>query len=142
MYRQFFPLKRTTISEAGFTLIELMIAISIFSIGILAVASMQLSAISGNKTARMISDEMVEAEEKIEELMALAVIDPDHPDLKDTGDLHTDANVEGGYDRVWNVTMVDHDGDGTNDSKRIEVTVSHQNDSERTATIECYLPNL
>ena len=141
MPRQSIASKKRTVSESGFSLIELMIAISIFSIGVLAVVAMQTSAISGNKTARMISDEMVEAEEKIEELMARAVIDADHNDLKPDYNPHSDTNVEGGYDRVWNITMVDFDGDGNDDSKRIEVTVSHQNDSERTATIQCLLPN-
>ena len=37
----------------GFTLIEALFAIAIFSIGILAVSSMQISAINNNASARM-----------------------------------------------------------------------------------------
>lgn len=36
-------------NQSGFTLIELLFAVTIFAVGILAVATMQLSAIRGNK---------------------------------------------------------------------------------------------
>ena len=38
-------------NNKGFSLIEVLIAVSIFSIGILAVATMQIAAINGNKVA-------------------------------------------------------------------------------------------
>ncbi|MBW2641732.1 MAG: prepilin-type N-terminal cleavage/methylation domain-containing protein [Deltaproteobacteria bacterium] len=37
--------------DQGFTLIEVLIAISIFAVGLLAVATMQISAINVNSTA-------------------------------------------------------------------------------------------
>ena len=49
--------------EKGFSLIELMIAIGIFSIGISAIVTMQVSAISGNSGARKIADVLVLAED-------------------------------------------------------------------------------
>ena len=141
MQQQTILSKRKKTSEAGFSLIDSMIAISIFSICTLAVIALQTSAVSGNRTARLISDEMVEAEEKLEELMALAVIDPDNSDLSETaGTPHTDTNVEEGYDRSWIVILEDPNFDGTNDYRRIAVTVLHKNDSNRTATVQCYLP--
>lgn len=39
-------------SEAGFSIIELMIALTIFAIGLLATASMQITAIKGNAGAQ------------------------------------------------------------------------------------------
>jgi prepilin-type N-terminal cleavage/methylation domain-containing protein len=55
----------------GFTLIETLVAVAIFSIGILAVGSMQLSAINNNASARMRTEATILASEKIEELMSL-----------------------------------------------------------------------
>jgi prepilin-type N-terminal cleavage/methylation domain-containing protein len=56
----------------GFTLIETLFAIAIFSIGILAVGSMQISAINNNASARMRTEATILASEKVEELMSLA----------------------------------------------------------------------
>ena len=62
--------------DQGFTLIEVLIAISIFAVGLLAVATMQLSAIRVNSTAGRITTRMTWAQDKIEELMALPYSDP------------------------------------------------------------------
>ena len=42
--------------EAGFTLLEVIVAISILSVGLLAVASMQTAAIKGNDGAYRITE--------------------------------------------------------------------------------------
>jgi len=55
----------------GFTLVEVMIAISIFTIGILAIASMQISAINGNDSANNLTGATTWAQDRIEELLAL-----------------------------------------------------------------------
>jgi prepilin-type N-terminal cleavage/methylation domain-containing protein len=55
----------------GFTLVEIMIAISIFTIGILAIASMQVSAINGNDSANNLTGATTWAQDKIEELLAI-----------------------------------------------------------------------
>jgi type IV pilus modification protein PilV len=55
----------------GFTLIETLIAIAIFSIGILAVGSMQISAINNNASARMRTEATILASETVEQLMSL-----------------------------------------------------------------------
>lgn len=57
--------------ERGFTLIETLLAIAIFSIGILAVGSMQISSINNNASARMRTEATILASEKVEELMSL-----------------------------------------------------------------------
>ena len=58
-------------NQDGFTLIEGVMAIAIFAIGILAVGYMQLSAIKTNGSARMVTDAYSMASEKIEEFMTL-----------------------------------------------------------------------
>ena len=55
----------------GFTLLEVIIAIAIFTIGILAVASMQISAINGNESASNLTGATTWGQDKIEELLAL-----------------------------------------------------------------------
>ena len=55
----------------GFSIIECLIALSIFSIGILAVATLVLSAIGENGSARRITEATALAEDRLEQLLAL-----------------------------------------------------------------------
>jgi type IV pilus modification protein PilV len=55
----------------GFTLIETLFAMAIFSIGILAVGSMQISSINNNASARMRTEATILASEMVEELLSL-----------------------------------------------------------------------
>lgn len=128
-------IKNTLESQKGFSMIELLVAIAIFSIGVLAVATLQVSAISGNGGSRKISDALVMAEDQLENLMAIpygsAELDPgSNPHQVDAG----------GYSMVWNVTMADMNGDGTNDTKRIQMTVFHQANVDKGATIQHLIP--
>ena len=130
-----FANKQRLASDKGFSLIECMIAMAIFSIGILAVISLQVNVISGNSGARKIGDALVLAEDQIENFMALpytsAELDPNaNPHRIDNG----------GYSMVWNVAMEDLDGDGNNDSKRVQLTASHLGDADRTATVQYLIP--
>lgn len=54
--------------ESGFTLIEVMIAIIVFSIGLLAVALMQLKAINSNSQAQRLTEGAVQAQQLIEQI--------------------------------------------------------------------------
>lgn len=62
-------------ASPGFTMPEVMIALGIFSIGILAVYSMQISSIKGNATARRVTDNVTIASAKAEELALIAFDD-------------------------------------------------------------------
>lgn len=64
--------------QQGFTLMEVLIAIAIFSIGMLAVGSMQITAINTNAKSRNSTTVVTYAKDKAEELMAL---DYEHADL-------------------------------------------------------------
>lgn len=59
------------IGEGGFTLIEVIIAISILTIGLLAVASMQTAAIQGNFFAYRTSEATTLAQDRLEYLLSL-----------------------------------------------------------------------
>jgi type IV pilus assembly protein PilV len=61
----------TSEGSPGYTLIEILMAIAIFSIGILAVFSMQISAINGDATARMRTEATILASQLAEEEMSL-----------------------------------------------------------------------
>lgn len=60
----------------GFTLVELLVAVTIFAIGLLTVAGMQLSALRANMTAEEISIATALAEGALEELLARDPADP------------------------------------------------------------------
>jgi type IV pilus assembly protein PilV len=57
--------------EAGFTLLEIIVAISILSVGLLAVASMQTAAIQGNDNAYRVTESVTWAQDRLEFLLAL-----------------------------------------------------------------------
>ena len=101
--------------EKGFTLIEVLVAISILCFGLLGVAVMQASAIRGNALASDVTEGTVWASEYLERLMRTAVADYNDADLSDsdgdsTGGLedHTSGTadhqeVKGRYNIYWNV---------------------------------------
>lgn len=85
-------------ADTGFSLLEVLVAMAIFAIGILAVYSMQFTAIRGNASARGITETITLASGKVEELMALSY---DHSDLS-TG-LHQETPTS--YQTIeWQVT--------------------------------------
>ena len=57
--------------EAGFTLLEVIVAVSILTVGLLAVASMQTAAIRGNDTAYRVTESVTWAQDRLEFLLAL-----------------------------------------------------------------------
>jgi type IV pilus assembly protein PilV len=88
------------LKQEGYTLLEVLIAITILAFGLLAVATMQVRAIKTNAIASSISQGLTLGQAKVEELMNLAY---SHPALSDTdGDgTNQDADDDG----------VDDDGD-------------------------------
>lgn len=63
-------------SDRGFSLIELLTAMTVFTVGLLAVASMQLTAIRANASAHSLTTVSALAEGVLEEILALAGDDP------------------------------------------------------------------
>ena len=84
-------------SEAGFTLIEVIVAIAIFTIGILSVSAMQITSIKGNSMANGLSQASVYAADKIEKVMAMPY-----------SELISDSlPPEDGYTLTWTVSADD-----------------------------------
>jgi prepilin-type N-terminal cleavage/methylation domain-containing protein len=96
----------------GYTLVEILIAIAILAFGLMAVATMQVTAIKTNATASGISQGMTLAQAKLEELMNLPYIDLDDIDddgtdpdegygLNDTVDPADECNNDPVSDGFW-----------------------------------------
>lgn len=58
-------------SQGGYTLVEVLMAMAVFLIGILAVLMMQIKAIDTNASARTVTENYTWAMDKAEELLAL-----------------------------------------------------------------------
>ncbi|MBT8364555.1 MAG: prepilin-type N-terminal cleavage/methylation domain-containing protein [Deltaproteobacteria bacterium] len=92
---------RKSDGNLGFSLIEVLIAMAIFAIGILAVGSLQISATNNNASARMRAEATTLASEKAEELMSL----PNYDDpLLDT-DTHADSSPNNIYCIAWTANI-------------------------------------
>lgn len=101
---------RSFYENKGFTILEVLFAIVIFSFGALAVASMQIMSVSGNDRANIGSEATVIASDKLEGLMALNYGDPALLDLDGDGtnqDLNDDGIDEVGPD--FNFGLLDED---------------------------------
>lgn len=61
--------------QKGFTLVEILIALTIFTIGVLAVAAMQTHSIRYNASARLASEGVFKAEKRVEALLAGSYLD-------------------------------------------------------------------
>ena len=109
---------RKSKKDEGFTLIEVLIAISIFAIGMLAVATMQISAIKVNSNAGKITTRITWAQDKLEKLMALPYTDSQ---LQAAGSPFQETTSDG-YIVSWTVT----DNTPITNTKLITVTVTGQ----------------
>lgn len=98
--------------EKGFTLLEILIAISILAFGLLAVASMQSKAIQGNFFAGGKTEAVTWAQDRMETLMTLP-----YASVVSGGPI-----TQGNYDISWTVT----DDSPTTNCKLIVVTVAPQ----------------
>lgn len=130
-------MKDITGNENGFTLIEVMIALVIFSIGVLGLAAMQIDFIQGNATALGVTEAATQASDKMEELMAVNYTDS-ALDLAAAGSPHTETI--GSYTLDWTVQHPDLDGSTTvnNDEaafKHIEITVSWNDNTDARSFI-------
>ena len=80
------------LKEDGYTLVEVLIAITVLAFGLMAVATMQVTAIKTNAIASGMSQGLTLAQAKVEELMNLPYSALDDTDLDGTGE---DANDDG-----------------------------------------------
>ena len=115
------------VNNRGFTLLEVLFALAIFSIGILAIAGLQISSINGNSSARMQTEATTLAAERLEQLSALPY---DHADL-DPYNNNPHPATSGIYTIVWDVT----DDDPIALTKTIKITVTAANPNAKVVEI-------
>ncbi len=101
-------------------MLEVLIALAILAFGLLAIASMQATAIKGNSQAMGITEAAACAQDRIEKLMSLAYTHSDLNDTNNDGTAGLDLTVNGsgtvtadhsstgatnGYTVYWNVAV-------------------------------------
>jgi len=107
-------------NERGFSLIEILIALAIFSFGILAVAQLQMLNNKNNTTGNVVTMATLLARQQMETLKGQADVttlssgaDPNNP-------ITADGNPGGIFTRAWTVS----NPLGGSTSRRVDVTVS------------------
>jgi type IV pilus assembly protein PilV len=100
------------LNNRGFSIIEVLFALSFFAIGILAVSTLALSAISSNASARRLTDATALAEDRLEKLAALPY-----------EDIAAGTEMDGAYQITWDVV----ENDMVDKTKTITVTVTCPN---------------
>jgi type IV pilus assembly protein PilV len=88
--------------EEGFTLIEVLIAVTIFAVGLLAVAALQTTSIQVNSSAGKTTTRISLAEDQMEKFLNLPYTDPS---LTQAGSPHTlGQQIDSNYNVSWTVT--------------------------------------
>jgi Tfp pilus assembly protein PilV len=119
-------------NEQGFSLIDVLGAVAVLTIGLLGIASMHVGAMQGNFLAGHVTEGTTWAQDKLEELLALPY-----------DDINADTSPEqqGDYTIAW--TVVDDTGGAPANTKMITVTVTWQNKGAAQATqLTCLKPQL
>ena len=119
-------------NDAGFTIIEVVIAISILAVGLLGVAAMQTSAIQVNSAAGRMTTRINWAQDKMEELKAMPFSDPwlevtGSPTVPDSAGNPHQEPISDEYTVSWNVT----DDTPVPNTKQIVVTVTGKGKTSR-----------
>jgi len=134
--------------QQGFTLIEVLIAVTIFTFGLLAVASMQLTSVKGNFAARNISEATTIGQAKVEEFFTfpyahndfISDLDGDGTlELEMDGDENNNGVVEDDDVHTQNVAQsngfyvyrwIVHDNDVLNNTKTITVDAQYTREGQ------------
>ena len=89
-------------NKDGFTLIEVLVAMAILAIGMMAVISMQFSAVRNNTKGDLITQATLLAKQKMEELKSLSSVTT----LTSGSENDIDQSGQSGgiFDRSWTIT--------------------------------------
>ena len=110
-------------SKAGFTIIDALLAISIFSVGFLALTATMWSASNTSRTTARADSSVITGQEMVERLSVLPI---DHADLASATLFHI-APDEETVEVEWEaLNATDTDSDGTPDFTTIAIRVFSQ----------------
>lgn len=111
-------------SQDGFTLLEVMMGLVIFTLGLLLLSSMMVVAIRGNVWSDKTTEIVQATREKIEEFRRLA-----------DEDMASGSDVRGGMNRSWEIADVD------TYLKRLTVVVGYEDEKavEKVCTTITYI---
>ena len=118
---------RQVSTETGFTLIEVMITIFLITVGVMAIAKMQVYALKADRIAYEQTEASMYAANRAEELINLAYNDDDLAE----GDHPKDADErfmgpDGKYEVTWNVELATSEAN----TKVIQLNVAWTNDGK------------
>lgn len=128
------PVKTKSRSEAGFTLVEVVIAMLIFTIGILSMAQLMAVTLRMQALGRNQTSAVRLAQDKLDQLMSLNF--DTSPEVQLTGEDSLNSDVENyfdtdveGFTRRW---QIDAGPDGNPDLRQITIRVIPDVSDRRT----------
>jgi len=135
-------MKRVTIDNKGFTLIEIMIALAVLGIGLLAIISLHVNSIRENEDAMDLTEAGIANQSQIESFLLMPYTSVTN-DNATTGDGYTQltsanmATIPQGFTLEYRVTKtIDLDTDGTDDAKEVTIRVRDKaNNIKSTLTV-------
>jgi type IV pilus modification protein PilV len=90
-------------NEKGLTLPEVLVAMVVLSLGLLALAKMQITAIQVNAASGRLTQGTAVAQDKVEQLMALPYADAQLDDQTPVGEFTTYTETRPDYTITWQV---------------------------------------
>ena len=127
-------MRRECCFEEGFSLLEVLIAVAIFSIGIIAIAGLQYVVISGNTSGNVVTQEVMLAQRILEELKNVS--DPTTLTGMTLDDVDMTGEGSGPYDVVTRISNPACGATGSNDVSRfISVTVTKDGPNGHPITV-------
>jgi type IV pilus modification protein PilV len=112
--------KKNISNQSGYTLIEVLVALAIFSIGLLGIASMQIHSLNGTGAASEGTNEMTWAADRMEQLLSLPFTDSDLSQTAGFVEADSADPINGsGYQVAWRI----RDDVSINNTKTIDIVV-------------------
>ncbi|MGD9368657.1 MAG: prepilin-type N-terminal cleavage/methylation domain-containing protein [Desulfobacteraceae bacterium] len=129
-------IQRLKADSKGFTLMEAMMGLVVFSIGILGMAALQTTAVNSNTLAEDVQQNTVEAMAEIEELMATDFLDQRLQDGVNTSEQSPDGK--------YTIDVEPRDDEAIPGAKRVVVTskFTPTGGVEQSITLAIFKPDI